>query len=319
MKVPFWCSHLFKNYSYQFGNDLHRAFLSRATTGKMRFVQFEWSGRKGVGVEVEDGGDVVDVTEADPSVPHNMRDFIDGGHRNLLAAQNAVNSGHFVLKREKVKIIAPITNPEKLLCIGMNYIDHCKEQDCPIPEEPVVFSKFNSAIIGPTDDLIYPEETKQLDWEVELAVVIGKTAKNVPVEKAMDYVFGFMVAHDVSARDWQFKNGGQFLLGKTMDGFCPLGPAIVMKEDLRDPHNLKMWTRVNGIVKQDSSTNQLVFKTPELITFLSRFMTLKPGDVILTGTPPGVGVFRKPPEFLKRGDIVEVEIEDIGTLRNKVV
>ncbi|KAK7473982.1 hypothetical protein BaRGS_00032320 [Batillaria attramentaria] len=285
----------------------------------MRFVQFDWNGRKAVGVEMKEGGDIVDVTEVDPTVPRNMRDFIQGGAPNLTAARNAVSSGHFILKRENVKVLAPITNPEKVLCVGMNYKDHCEEQGVPVPEEPVIFSKFNSSIIGPEDDLVYPEETKQLDWEVELVIVIGKTAKNVKEENAMDYVFGFTVAHDVSARDWQFKNGGQFLLGKSMDGFCPLGPVIIMKEDIKDPHNLKLWTRVNGEIKQDSNTDQLVFKTSELVAFISRFMTLKPGDIILTGTPPGVGVFRKPPEFLKKGDVVEVGIEGIGTLRNKVV
>nr|KAG5691785.1 hypothetical protein BaRGS_003181 [Batillaria attramentaria] len=236
----------------------------------MRFVQFDWNGRKAVGVEMKEGGDIVDVTEVDPTVPRNMRDFIQGGAPNLTAARNAVSSGHFILKRENVKVLAPITNPEKVLCVGMNYKDHCEEQGVPVPEEPVIFSKFNSSIIGPEDDLVYPEETKQLDWEVELVIVIGKTAKNVKEENAMDYVFGFTVAHDVSARDWQFKNGGQFLLGKSMDGFCPLGPVIIMKEDIKDPHNLKLWTRVNGEIKQDSNTDQLVFKTSELVAFISR-------------------------------------------------
>ncbi|KAL8602888.1 hypothetical protein ACOMHN_026848 [Nucella lapillus] len=285
----------------------------------MRFVQFEWNNRLGVGVEKTEGGDIVDVTEVDPTVPRNMKDFIAGGEKNLDAAREAVQSGHFILKRHNLKMLPPITSPEKILCVGMNYKDHCEEQGAPVPEEPVIFSKFSSSIIGDRDNLVCPAVTQQLDWEVELVIVMGKTAKNVSVEDAMNYVFGFTVAHDVSARDWQFKNGGQFLLGKTMDCFCPLGPVIIMKEDLKDPHNLKLSTVVNGVVKQDSNTNQLVFKTPELVAFISKFMTLKPGDLILTGTPPGVGVFRKPPEFLQRGDVVEVEIEGIGKLTNKVV
>ncbi|XP_076439776.1 oxaloacetate tautomerase fahd2, mitochondrial-like [Babylonia areolata] len=285
----------------------------------MRFVQFEWNGRLGVGVEQSEGGDIVDVTEVDPTVPHNMRDFIQGGPPHLAAATQAVESGHFVHKRENLKVLAPITNPEKILCVGMNYTDHCLEQGCPMPQEPVIFSKFNSSIIGPTDDLVYPPVTQQLDWEVELVIVMGKTAKDVPEDRAMDYVFGFTVAHDVSARDWQAKNGRQVLLGKSMDGFCPLGPAIITKDDVKDPHDLKLWTRVNGVTKQDSSTNQLVFKTPQLVAFISRFMTLKPGDLILTGSPPGGGAFRKPPEFLKKGDVVEVGIEGIGKLTNRVV
>lgn len=286
----------------------------------MRFVQFESGGRRSLGVEVSDGGDIIDVPKFDSSVPSNMREFIAGGQGNLDKASKAVESGKCVVSRGEVKLISPITDPDKLMCIGMNYVDHCAEQNLPVPTEPIIFSKFNNTITGPTDDIPYPDETKELDWEVELAIVIGKQGKNIKTEEAMQHVFGYTVAHDVSARDWQMhKNGGQFLIGKSMDAFCPLGPAIVMKEDFKDPHNLKVWTLVNGVTKQDSSTNQLVFKTEELIVFMSRFFTLQPGDTILTGTPPGVGVFRKPPEFLKRGDVVEVGIENIGKLINKIV
>ncbi|KAH9500853.1 Fumarylacetoacetate hydrolase domain-containing protein 2 [Bulinus truncatus] len=295
-----------------------RHFIKNIKT--MRFVQFEVDGRRGLGVELADGGDIVDLNTNDAELPNNMKDFIAGGQKNLELAKRAAGSGKDVIKPNQVKFLSPIDNPEKLICIGMNYIDHCAEQNIPVPEEPVVFSKFNSSIIGPFDDIHHPEETKELDWEVELTIIIGKEGKNIPKEKAMDYVFGYTVAHDVSARDWQLqRNGKQFLIGKSMDGFCPLGPAIVMKEDIGDPHNLHLWTRVNGVIKQDSSTNQLVFKTEELVEFCSRFFTLKPGDTILTGTPPGVGVFRKPPEFLKRGDVVEVGIDTIGVLKNQIV
>lgn len=290
----------------------------------MRFVQFEEGGRRRLGVERETNGDVVDLSKADPTLPTDMRGFLDGGQKMLLAAKSAVDSGHpsTILPRQNVKIVAPIYNPDKVLCIGMNYKDHCEEQNAPIPTEPVIFNKFPSCIIGPTDDLIYPEETEQLDWEVELTIVIGREAKKVKEADAKNYVFGFTVAHDVSARDWQLskgKNGGQWAIGKAMDGFCPLGPAIVMKEDLVDPHNLGLRCLVNGTAKQDSSTNQMIFQTASLVAFVSRFMTLKPGDLILTGTPPGVGVFRKPPEFLKKGDVVVCEIDQIGRIENKVV
>ncbi|XP_005089066.1 fumarylacetoacetate hydrolase domain-containing protein 2 [Aplysia californica] len=284
----------------------------------MRFVQFDFNGRNGLGVELSEGGDIVDLSSNDSSIPSNMRDFIGGGQTLIQKAAKAVERGENVLQRSQVKLFAPILNPDKLLGIGMNYVDHCAELNVPVPTVPVVFCKFNSSIAGPSDDVPYPDETKELDWEVELAIVIGKEGKNISKEEAMQYVFGYTIADDVSARDWQikYKNG---LIGKSMDGFCPLGPAIVMKEDLEDPHNLKVWTRVNGVTKQDSNTKQLVFKTEELIAFLSRFFTLKPGDTILTGTPPGVGFSRKPPEFLKRGDVVEVGIENIGTLTNKIV
>lgn len=275
-----------------------------------------------MGVEIRDGGDIVDLCAGDSSIPSDMRSFIEGGQKTLLAAKSVIDRGGSIIPRDSVKIVAPIYNPDKVLCVGMNYKDHCEEQNAPVPIEPVIFNKFPSSIIGPTEDLQYPEETQKLDWEVELTIVIGKDAKRVQESDAMNYVFGYTVAHDVSARDWQLepgKNGGQWLIGKAMDGFCPLGPAIVMKEDINDPHNLGLRCRVNGVTKQDSNTNQLVHKTAAMVSFISRFMTLRPGDVILTGTPPGVGVFRRPPEYLKRGDVVECEIDGIGKVVNKIV
>lgn len=288
----------------------------------MRFVQFERGGDRRVGVEIRDGGDIVDLCAGDSSIPSDMRSFIEGGQKTLLAAKSVIDRGGSIIPRDSVKIVAPIYNPDKVLCVGMNYKDHCEEQNAPVPIEPVIFNKFPSSIIGPTEDLQYPKETQKLDWEVELTIVIGKDAKRVQESDAMNYVFGYTVAHDVSARDWQLepgKNGGQWLIGKAMDGFCPLGPAIVMKEDINDPHNLGLRCRVNGVTKQDSNTNQLVHKTAAMVSFISRFMTLRPGDVILTGTPPGVGVFRKPPEYLKKGDVVECEIDGIGKVVNKIV
>ncbi|KAK6178159.1 hypothetical protein SNE40_012972 [Patella caerulea] len=286
----------------------------------MRFVQFLRDGRQHIGVELTDGGSIVDLNAADSTMPCDMRSFLTGGQPLLVAAKSAVESGRNVIDRDCVKILAPITNPDKVLCIGMNYVDHCIEQNCPVPVEPVVFNKFPSCIIATGDDLVYPCETQELDWEVELVIVIGKDGKNIKKEDTMNHVFGYAVAHDVSARDWQMKkNGGQWLLGKAMDCFCPLGAAIVMKEDIKDPHNLRLTCSVNGVVKQDGNTNTLVHKSEDIVSFISRFCTLKAGDIILTGTPPGVGVFRKPPEFLKRGDIVECEIEEIGKVVNKVV
>ncbi|RUS72768.1 hypothetical protein EGW08_019468 [Elysia chlorotica] len=285
----------------------------------MRFVRYETSGRLGLGVELSENGNVVDLTSYDSTVSTSMQAFIEGGQETLLKARKAVESGKNVLQRDQIKLLAPITDPGKIVCIGMNYRDHCEEQNLPVPKEPVVFSKFNSAIIGPSDSIKYPSETEELDWEVELVIVVGKEAKNVPETEAMKYVFGYTVAHDVSARDWQLhRNGGQFLIGKSMDCFCPLGPAIVAKEDLKDPHNLRLWTLVNGVTKQDGNTSEMVFKTEAVIAFLSRFITLKPGDIILTGTPPGVGVFKNPPEFLKVGDVVEVGVEGIGSITNKI-
>ncbi|XP_034975589.1 fumarylacetoacetate hydrolase domain-containing protein 2 isoform X2 [Zootoca vivipara] len=271
-------------------------------SGAMRLVQFhpkESAAEPRIGLE-KDGGDVVDLNAFDASLPSNMRAFLEGGDAALAVAKRAQESGQHVLPRSKVTLLAPVTNPDKVICVGMNYVDHCLEQNVKIPKEPIIFSKFSSSIVGPYDDIIHPAESEQVDWEAELAFIIGKKGKHIQESDAMSHVAGFTVAHDVSARDWQMqKNGKQWLLGKTFDTFCPLGPALVTKDSISDPHNLGIRCRVNGELVQNSSTSQLIFKTEALVAWVSKFVTLYPGDVFLTGTPPGVGVFRKPPIFLK--------------------
>nr|XP_021527412.1 fumarylacetoacetate hydrolase domain-containing protein 2A [Aotus nancymaae] len=216
--------------------------------------------------------------------------------------------------------LAPVTRQIRWCCGHELRGPTAKNTNVPVPKEPIIFSKFASSIVGPYDEVVLPPESQEVDWEVELAVVIGKKGKHIKATDAMAHVAGFTVAHDVSARDWQMRrNGKQWLLGKTFDTFCPLGPALVTKDSVADPHNLKICCRVNGEVVQSSNTNQMVFKTEELIAWVSQFVTFYPGDVILTGTPPGVGVFRKPPVFLKKGDEVQCEIEELGVIINKVV
>ncbi|XP_048585234.1 fumarylacetoacetate hydrolase domain-containing protein 2 [Nematostella vectensis] len=285
----------------------------------MRLVQFEEGGRLRVGVELSDGGDVVDISTVDNSIPTDMRSFLEEGGEALEKARRAVESGKNVLQRSNLKLKAPIYNPEKIICTGMNYADHCYEQNMPIPTEPVIFSKFASAIAAPGDPIPYGTETEELDFEVELAFVIGKTGKNIKEEDAMDYVAGYTVAHDVSARDWQLKkNAGQWLLGKTGDAYLPLGPAIVTKDAIPDCNNLGVRCIVNDKVMQESNTKNFVFTVPKLVAFISRFFTIKPGDVVITGTPPGVGCFRKPPIYLKKGDVVKCEIDELGRISNRV-
>ncbi|XP_046851321.1 fumarylacetoacetate hydrolase domain-containing protein 2-like [Xenia sp. Carnegie-2017] len=285
----------------------------------MRFLQFSDEKSTRIGVEIVEDGDIVDISEVDSSIPSDMKSFIEGGEDMLAAAKQAVASGNGVIKRDRTKVKAPIKNPEKIICLGMNYADHCFEQNKPIPERPLLFFKLPNSIIGQGDDIICPDIVEELDYEVELAIVVGKTCHCIKEEDAMDYVFGYTVAHDVSARDWQLrKNNGQWGLGKTFDTFCPLGPVIVQKNGLSDPHKLGIRCRVNKMTAQDSNTEQMVFKTAAAVSYISQFMTLKAGDVILTGTPPGVGCFKTPPVFLKDGDVVEVEIDEIGCLSNKV-
>uniref|UniRef100_A0A8B9RRV7 Fumarylacetoacetate hydrolase domain containing 2A n=1 Tax=Accipiter nisus TaxID=211598 RepID=A0A8B9RRV7_9AVES len=287
----------------------------------MRLVRFRGAGgaEPRLGLEETAGGNVVDLSAAEPALPRSMRAFLESGQSGLAAAQRALESSQHRLPRETVRLLAPVGDPEKVICVGLNYCDHCLEQNVKIPREPIIFNKFPSTIIGPFDDIVHPEESSEVDWEVELAAVIGKKGRHIEESSALDHVVGFTVANDVSARDWQMRNGRQWLLGKTFDTFCPLGPALVTKEAVADVHNLRIRCSVNGQLMQDSSTSQLIFRLPKLISWVSRFVTLVPGDILLTGTPPGVGAFQKPPVFLKRGDEVQCEIEELGTICNKVV
>ena len=214
-----------------------------------------------------------------------------------------------------LKLDAPV-RPSKIVAIGQNYFDHVAEQNAPMPERPIMFAKFPTTIIGAGDEIRWePALSEQIDWEAELAVVIGRPARRVKAADAYDYVFGYTVANDVTARDLQ-KGDGQWVRGKSLDTFCPLGPWIVTRDEIAEPHGLPIRTRVNGETVQNSHTDQLIFRIPTLIEFITRAFTLLPGDIILTGTPPGVGAYRKPPRFLKDGDVVTVEVEGIGALTN---
>lgn len=218
------------------------------------------------------------------------------------------------------RLLPPVPAPEKIFCIGLNYRDHAIETGADIPTEPVVFSKFNTALVGHGDSIQLPTVAHEVDYEAELVVVIGRTAKHVPVESAMKHVYGYACGHDVSARDWQKgRPGGQWLLGKTFDTFAPVGPCVVPASKVPDPGKLPIRMLLNGEVVQDSTTAQLIFDIPTLIAHLSKIVTLKPGDLIFTGTPPGVGAARTPPLFLKPGDECTVEIEGLGSLTNRCV
>ncbi|XP_046822893.1 fumarylacetoacetate hydrolase domain-containing protein 2 isoform X1 [Vespa crabro] len=301
----------------------------------MRFVQFtnKNGGPQHLGVQLKEGGDIIAVSAVDSRIPNSLKKFLEGGDDlvksakreddiDLMAAvERIVAEGRSIIPAEDVNFLAPITRMDKLACIGLNYSGHCEEQGVSPPESPVVFSKFPSNIVGPTDNVILPSISEKVDWEAELAIVIGKRCKTISDKEAEDCIFGFTIAQDITARDWQKskRNGGQFLLGKSMDTFCPLGPAVVTKESISDINNLTVKTWVNGNLKQNGNTSELIFKPHEIVAYISQFMTLLPGDVILTGTPAGVGFTRKPPEFLKRGDVLETEIGNLGRLRNKVL
>lgn len=291
-------------------------------------VTFERKGTKGLHPGLDLGDKVVDLAVGLKSkglelpVPFTMKTFLEMGVAAMTAARTLVaeGTGSSILPRGEVVFKAPIFDAGKVICVGMNYVDHCTEQNIPVPEEPIIFNKFPSTICSNGDPIIYEDgQTKELDFEVEMVIVIGTKGRAISKEDAMKHVVGFTVAHDVSARDWQLKrNGGQWLLGKTFDCYSPIGPAIVTTDELGDPHNLGIRCFLNGKEVQNSNTNQMVFKTEHCVEWISRYITLLPGDIILTGTPPGVGCFRKPQLFLKDGDVVRCEIDGIGAIENPI-
>ncbi len=264
-------------------------------------------------------GKFVDLNMADASLPTTMSDLLALGPEGLRRAERALARG-VGEELNGVRLLAPVPQPQKVICIGLNYADHAAESGQPIPPEPVVFCKFPTAVAAHGDDIRLPRVSEKVDYEAELVVIIGRGGRSIPRERALEHVAGYACGHDVSARDWQLqKPGGQWLLGKTFDGFAPFGPELVTPDEVGDPGQLKIALRLNGQTMQNSSTRQLIFSVDQLIAYVSSVCTLQPGDVLFTGTPPGVGGARKPPVFLQPGDVAEVEIERIGILRNRFV
>ncbi|WP_088256092.1 fumarylacetoacetate hydrolase family protein [Fimbriiglobus ruber] len=268
------------------------------------------------------GNHFVDLHATDPGLPTSVKHLLAASATVRKAAAEAAASPHAVkYAADAVKILPPIPDPSKILCIGLNYRDHAIEGGKPIPTEPVVFGKFANTLVGQGDPIKIPKVSKEVDYEAELVVVIGKTGKHIPNDaSAFDYVGGYTCGHDVSGRDWQFRGAEkQWIIGKTFDTFAPIGPVVVTTDELTDPHKLQIQLRLNGQTLQNSNTKEFIFGVPALLAFLSQVITLEPGDLIFTGTPPGVGIARKPPILLKAGDVVEVEIEKIGVLKNPCV
>jgi acylpyruvate hydrolase len=258
---------------------------------------------------------------------NSVLEFLAGGETAWNAARETLEflGGRVVegvvFPLSRVKLNAPMPRPPKIVAVGMNYMDHVREQNGQLPQYPVLFAKYPSSVTGPYDVIhLHPSESEKVDYEGELGVVIGKTARQVSAADALDYVFGYTVVDDVSARDLQFSPfvNGQWVRGKSLDTYCPFGPAIVSKDEIADPQNLPVCTMLNGKVVQDSNTKEMIFGIPRLIEFISHGITLEPGDVIATGTPHGVGHHRTPPVYIQPGDVVEVQIEGIGKLRNEV-
>jgi len=256
--------------------------------------------------------------------PMSLDEVITLGKRGIDIIEQLMHHSTNAEKKEarisidEVTILPPVPSPPKIICLGLNYRDHIEEQGKEVSDEPVIFMKPRTAVIGSEKPIVKPSFVKQLDYEAELAIIIGKKGKDIPVSEAKDYIFGYTAFNDVSARDIQFKDG-QWTRGKSFDTFAPMGPCITTMDQIKNPNDLHICTRVNGELRQNSSTKNMVLNVYEIVHYLSVVMTLEPGDVIATGTPAGVGVFMKPePKFLSQGDIVEIEIDKIGTLRNKV-
>jgi 2-keto-4-pentenoate hydratase/2-oxohepta-3-ene-1,7-dioic acid hydratase in catechol pathway len=265
--------------------------------------------------------------------PQQMIDFLELGeelrtytskltnHVNGLLPEHLgeLRQRRVLLDATELHVLPPVPVPPKIVCLGLNYRDHAEEAHVPLPDRPLLFSKPSTAVVGPEDFVIYPKISTQLDYEVELATIIGKRGKHIPESNAFDHVAGYTVFNDISARDIQFADK-QWFRGKSFDTFAPTGPCLVLREQLGDPHNLKIELRVNGEVRQRSTTANMIFKIPQLVAFISNAMTLKPGDIIATGTPAGVGYYARPERrLLKPGDLMEAEIEGVGVLRNRVV
>jgi len=217
-----------------------------------------------------------------------------------------------------IRLASPVARPSKIVCIGLNYADHAKETNAQVPKEPIIFFKSTTALIGPFDDVIIPKNSRKTDWEVELAVVIGKKASYVEESEALNYVAGYCLHNDLSEREFQIERGGQWVKGKSCDTFAPLGPFLATQDEIRDVNNLKLWLKVNGQAMQNGNTSNFIFKVPFLVSYLSQFMTLLPGDVISTGTPAGVGLGMNPQVYLNPGDVVELGIDGLGSSKQNV-
>lgn len=263
----------------------------------------------------------VDLQATDPALPGSVRQLLEGGSAALRAAEQAVRHAKAVkIEAANVRFLPPIPDPRKIICLGLNYRDHAAETGAAIPKEPVLFSKYATALIGSGEAIVLPPVSQEVDYEAELVVVVGQRGRPQNAEEARGYIAGYTIGHDVSARDWQLKKDQkQWMVGKTFDTFAPTGPHLVTADEIPDPHALAIRLRLNGQTMQDSNTKQMIFPLGIVLEYLGRVLTLEPGDLIFTGTPPGVGIARKPPVYLKPGDMVEVEIEGLGVLRNPVM
>ncbi|MBD0851694.1 fumarylacetoacetate hydrolase family protein [Maribacter arenosus] len=277
----------------------------------MKLIRFGAVGKEKPGIQL-DNGTRLDVSAFGQDYDEH---FFGGAGIADLRKWLVSNEADCPIVPNATRLGPPLCRPSKIICIGLNYAKHAAESGMQLPKEPVLFFKATSAIVGPDDDLIIPKGSTKTDWEVELAVVIGKKAAYVTKDEAMDHVAGYVLHNDYSEREFQLEREGQWVKGKSCDTFAPLGPFIATKDEVKNPHNLNLWLKVNDKMLQNSNTSDFVFNIPESISYISQFMTLLPGDIISTGTPFGVGLGFNPPRYLKPGDVVELGIDGLGTSR----
>lgn len=276
----------------------------------MKLIRYGAAGKEKPGVIINDAKYDVSALGGD----YNEAFFEDNGLVRLEAFVKA-NEGKLIAINESERLGSPVVRPSKIVCIGLNYADHAHETNAPLPSEPVIFMKSSTALVGPNDDIIIPKNSEKTDWEVELAVVIGKKASYIEESEANNYIAGYVLHNDVSERAFQLERNGTWDKGKGCDTFAPVGPFLATADEISDVNNLKLWLKVNGATMQNGTTANLIFKIPYLISYVSQFMTLLPGDIISTGTPAGVGMGFKPQVYLKPGDVVELGIDGLGTSR----
>ncbi|MGE8241616.1 Ureidoglycolate lyase [compost metagenome] len=280
----------------------------------MKLIRFGAFGKEKIGVQVDGVNYDVSAFGGD----YNEQFFAEDGLARLEEFVKA-NAGKLIEIPQDERIGAPFARPSKIVCIGLNYMDHAKETNAPIPAEPIIFMKSTTSLIGPYDNVMIPKDSVKTDWEVEFCIVIGKKASYVEENQALDYVAGYVLHNDVSEREYQLERGGTWDKGKGCDTFAPMGPFMATKEEIKDINNVRIWLKVNGKTYQDGNTKDLIFSIAHVVSYVSRFMTLLPGDVISTGTPAGVGLGFNPPIYLKPGDVIELGADGLGESRQTVV
>jgi len=280
----------------------------------MKLIRFGAQGKEKIGVQIDGVNYDVSAFGGD----YNEQFFAENGVARLEEFVKA-NEGKLIEVPQGERIGAPFARPSKIVCIGLNYLDHAKETNAPIPAEPIIFMKSTTSLVGPYDNVMIPKDSVKADWEVEFCIVIGKKASYVEEHEALDYVVGYVLHNDVSEREYQLERGGTWDKGKGCDTFAPMGPFMATKEEIKDINNVRLWLKVNGKTYQDGNTKDLIFSVAHVVSYVSKFMTLLPGDVISTGTPAGVGLGFNPPIYLKPGDVIELGADGLGESRQTVV